>query len=139
MFYFKSVSYVSSCINEIHIFCFPSKLSFRFPFHSVFHSVPFSVPRFSNVRPDSNEIYNLGRAFLGHYSFILHLSDPCPSVDKNRRRNIACSLYDHALAQEPLPGRNYIYNFGRPFLDYHYYTLSLSDLCHASATTISEM
>ena len=50
MFYFKSLSFVSSCIDDIHIFCFLSKLSFRFPFHSVFHSVPFSVPRFSNTR-----------------------------------------------------------------------------------------
>ena len=50
LFYFKSFSFVSSCINEIHIFCFPSKPSFRFSFHSIFHSVPFSVPRFSNTR-----------------------------------------------------------------------------------------
>ena len=63
LFCFKLFSFVSSCINEIHIFCFPSKLSFRFPFHSVFHSVPFSVPRFSYTpcfnelglsRPESN-------------------------------------------------------------------------------------
>ena len=44
LFYFKSFSFISSCINDIHIFCFPSKLAFRFPFHSVFHSIPFSVP-----------------------------------------------------------------------------------------------
>ena len=41
LYYFKSFSFVRSCMNEIHIFCFPSKLSFRFPFHSMFHSVPF--------------------------------------------------------------------------------------------------
>ena len=29
--------------------CFTSKLSFRFPFHSVFRSIPFSAPRFSNT------------------------------------------------------------------------------------------
>ena len=60
LFYFKTFSIVSSCINEIHIFCFPSKLSFRFPFHSVFHSVPFSVPfsvpRFRNT-PFNNSQY----------------------------------------------------------------------------------
>ena len=50
LFYFKSFSFVCSCINEIHIFCFPSKLSFRFPFHFVSHSVPFSVPRFSKTQ-----------------------------------------------------------------------------------------
>ena len=44
----------------------------------------------------------LDRHFLGHYCFILNLTDPCPRVDK-RRRNIRCSLHDHALAQEPLP------------------------------------
>ena len=48
LFSFKSFSLVSICINEIQI-CFPSKLSVRFPLHSVFHSVPFSVPRFSNT------------------------------------------------------------------------------------------
>ena len=50
LFNFKSLSLVSSFINEIHIFVFPSKHSFRFPFHSDFRSVPFSVPRFSNTR-----------------------------------------------------------------------------------------
>ena len=50
LFYFKSFSFVCSCINEIHIFCFPSKLSFRFPFHFVSHSVPFSLPRFSKTQ-----------------------------------------------------------------------------------------
>ena len=49
LFYFKSFSFVSSCFNEIHIFCFPSILSFCSPFQSIFHSVPFSVPRFSNT------------------------------------------------------------------------------------------
>ena len=35
------------------------------------------------------------------------------------------ALYGHAPAQEPLPGRNQIYNFSRPFFGYHYYILSL--------------
>ena len=52
--------------------------------------------------PVSNEIYNLGRPFLGHNCFILTLSDPPSSIDKKRRRNIACALYHHAPAQEPL-------------------------------------
>ena len=51
-----------------------------------------------NQEPYNHEIYNLSRPFLDQYCFILHLSDPCPSVDK-KRRNIACSLYDHAQAQ----------------------------------------
>ena len=49
LLYIKSFSFVSRCINEIHRICFPSKLSFCFPFHSVFYFVPFSVPRFSNT------------------------------------------------------------------------------------------
>ena len=63
LFYFKLISFVSSCIKEIHIhvFCFPSNLSFSFLFHSffhsVFHSVPFSVLRFSNTYPKVNALY----------------------------------------------------------------------------------
>ena len=52
---------------------------------------------------ESNEINNLDRPFLVHNCFILNLSDPCPAEDKKRRRNIACSLYDYASAQEPVP------------------------------------
>ena len=47
-------------------------------------------------------------------------------------RNYAFSLYDlydHALAQEPLPRGHEIYNFGKPFFGHHYYILGLSDLC----------
>ena len=62
-----------------------------------------TTPQHKTLSPDSNEIYNLGRPFLGLYCFILHLSDPCPSMDKKKRRNIACSPYDHAQAQESLP------------------------------------
>ena len=33
----------------------------------------------------SNKIYNFGRPFLVQYCLILHLSDPCPSVDNERK------------------------------------------------------
>ena len=33
------------------------------------------------------------------------------------------------LHKNPCPRGHEIYNFGRPFLGYHYYILSLSDLC----------
>ena len=33
-------------------------------------------------------------------------------------------------------GGHEIYNFGRPFLGHHYYTLSLSDLCLGVEKTI---
>ena len=38
-------------------------------------------------------------------------------------------VYGHAYHQNPSPGVDDIYNFGRPFLGHHYYILSLSDLC----------
>ena len=34
----------------------------------------------------------------------LNVSDPCPSVDKKRGRNIAFSLYVHAQHKKPCPG-----------------------------------
>ena len=60
------------------------------------------MPYHKTPSPDSNEIHNI-LADLGHYCFILNLSDPCASVNKKRRRNIAYPLYDHAQAQESLP------------------------------------
>ena len=39
------------------------------------------------------------------------------------------STRSNALAQEPLPQGNTIYNFGRPFLGHLNYTLSLSEPC----------
>ena len=33
------------------------------------------------------------------------------------------------LHKNPCPGGHEIYNFGRPFLDHHYYILGLSDQC----------
>ena len=49
---FQIVFLCKQLYHQIHVFCFPSKLLFRFPFYSVFHSVPFSVTRFSNTRVD---------------------------------------------------------------------------------------
>ena len=37
--------------------------------------------------------------------------------------------YSHGLAQEPPHRGSFNYSFGRPFLDLHYYTLSLSEQC----------
>ena len=63
-----------------------------------------------------------------------NLSDPSSSVDKKRRRNMACSLYDHAPAQE-----QEFYNFGRLFLGYHCYTLRLSDLFLSEEKILKEI
>ena len=54
------------------------------------------------------------------------------SREKDFKGNYTLSLYDlygHTLAQEPLHRGHEIYNFGRPFLGQHYYTLSLSEPC----------
>ena len=89
-----------------------------------------ATPYHKNPSSDSNKIYNIGKPFLGYYCFIINLSDSYPSKEKKRRINIACSLYDRALAEEslPLPGGHGIYNFGGPFIRHNYCTLSLSDL-----------
>ena len=65
-----------------------------------------------------------------HRYFILNLSDPCPSVDKNKRGKIAFSLiYFHAPAQEPLSRESWNFKFlvSRLYLGY-YYILSFSNL-----------
>ena len=39
----------------------------------------------------------------------------------------------------PCPGGHEIYNFGRPFLCYHYYTLSLSEPCPSLENIFKEI
>ena len=70
-----------------------------------FHNMTYmATPEHKNPCPGGHYIKNFGRPFLGYQYYILELSDPCPSVDKKRSRNIAFSLYGHAPAQEHLPG-----------------------------------
>ena len=40
-------------------------------------------------------MYNFGRPFLGHYYFILSLSDPCPGVKKKILKGIMHFHYMH--------------------------------------------
>ena len=99
-----------------------------------FHYITDKVtPQHKNPCLRGHEIYNFGRTtFFVHHCYILSLSDQCLWIEKIFFLNDAFSLYDsygHALAQEPCPGGNKIYNFGRLFLGHHYYILSLSDLC----------
>ena len=64
--------------------------------------------------------------------YLIYFSHPCSSVDRKMRWNIACSLYGHARAQEPLPsgvGGIRIDNFGKPFFGHDDYIISLRDLC----------
>ena len=52
--------------------------------------------------------------------------------EEDFERNNAFPLHNlegHAPAQEPLPRILKIYNFGRPFLGHHYFTLSLYGPC----------
>ena len=54
------------------------------------------------------------------------------SKDDFKRNNafILYDLYGHTLAQEPQHWGSWnLYNFGRPFLGHHHYTLSLSEPC----------
>ena len=57
-------------------------------------------------------------------------SDLCPQ--QTRRGEEILHFHYIAMPQHknPCPGGHEIYNFGRIFLGHHYYTLSLSDLCH---------
>ena len=48
-----------------------------------FHSVTYmATPEHKNPCPRGHEIYNCGRAFLGHHYYILGLSDLCLGVEK---------------------------------------------------------
>ena len=93
------------------------------------------MPLNTNPCPKDHEIYNFGRPFLGPHYYTPSLSDLYLGEEENN----ACSLYSlycQVLAQEPLPQRSEIYNFGRsfleifnsgrPFLSHHKYALSLS-------------
>ena len=58
-----------------------------------------------NPCPRGHDIYNFGIPYLGHYYYILGLSDLCLGVKKIFKRNNAFSIYDlngHTLAQDPL-------------------------------------
>ena len=71
--------------------------------HTHYYDLNGHALAYKNPCPWGHEIYNFSRPFLSHRYYIFNLSDPCSSVEKKRRRNIAFSLYGHALAQDPLP------------------------------------
>ena len=77
----------------------------------------------------NHEIYNFGRAFHGHHYSILNLSDPCPSVDKKMRKNIAFSLCGHDLTQEFQPRGTWNLQFLVDFSLVSIVILCLSGLC----------
>ena len=94
-----------------------------------------ATPLHKNPCPGDHEIYNFGRPFLGHnYSTTcLGLSDLCLGVEKTFLKKIMhfhnMSYMTTPLHKNRCPRGHEIYNFGKPFLAYHYYILGLSDLC----------
>ena len=92
-----------------------------------------ATPLHKNPCPGGHEIYNLVTSFVGHYYLILSLHGPCTGVEKKIFKEI---VHFHFMTyittlkhKNPCPGVHELYNFGRPFLIYHYYMLGLSDLC----------
>ena len=99
-----------------------------------FHYMTYmTTPSLKNPCHRGHEIYNFGRPFLGHYYYILGLSDQCLGVEKKIFKEIMHFYYmtykAMPLHKNPFPEGHKIYNFVRPFLGHHYYILGLSDLC----------
>ena len=99
-----------------------------------FHYMTYmTTPQHKNPSPGGHEIYNFGRPFLGHHHYILSLSDLCLRVKKKIFKGIMHFHYTTYMAtpqhRNLCSGGHEIYNFGRPFLNHHYYILSLTDLC----------
>ena len=96
-----------------------------------------ATPQHKNRCPGGHEIYNFIRPFLGHFYFIVSLSDLCLGAEKKIFKEIIHFYYMTYMAtpyrpqhKNPCPGSHESCNFDRPFLGHHYlYILSLSDLC----------
>ena len=80
------------------------------------------------------EIKKFGTHLLGHHYNIIVLSDLCLRLAKRFVKEI---MHFHYMTymymatpqhKNPCPGGHEIYNFGRPFLGHHYYSLGLYDL-----------
>ena len=100
-----------------------------------------TMPLHKNPCSWGHKIYNFGRPFFGHHYYALTLSESCPRVQKKIFKEIMhfhfYMTYGHALAQEHLPRGLESYKVGKPFLGYHYYILTLFDLCLGIEKTIS--
>ena len=79
------------------------------------------------------KIYNFDIPFFGHHSFILSLSVLCLGVEKTISKEIMHFHYitrmNMPLHKNPCTGGYEIYNFDKPFLGHHDYTLSLYGPC----------
>ena len=85
-----------------------------------------------NLSHGGIEIYNLGRPFLCHHNYILSLSNLCLGVEKIFKEIMHFHYMTYMATpwhKNPCPGGHEIYNFGRPFLGHHYYTLSFYGSC----------
>ena len=65
-----------------------------------------------------------GRPFLDHYYYMYTLN--CRQEDETKN---VFSLCGRAPTQNPYPVGHEVYNFGKPVLGHHYFTLSLSEPC----------
>ena len=98
-----------------------------------FHNMTnMTTPLHKNPCPGGDEIYNFGRPFLDRHYYIHSLPDLCLWIEKKifkEMMHFHYMTYDQVLSHELLPRGLEIYNCGRPFLDHHYYTPGLSELC----------
>ena len=84
-----------------------------------------ATPQYKNPFPGGDEIYSFSRPILCRHFYIyivlLSLSDLFLGVEKNILFIRSCPS-----SRTPVSGVMKIYDFGRPFLGHHYYTISLS-------------
>ena len=100
----------------------------------ILHFHYMAMPQHKIPCPVGHEIYIVGRPFFRHHcNYILSLSDLCLGVEKKIFKEIMHFHYMNYMAtpqhKKPYPRGHEIYNFGRPFLVHHCYTLSLSKPC----------
>ena len=91
-----------------------------------------TTPQHKNRCPGGHESNNFNRPFLGHYYYILSLSDLCLGVEKIFKVVMYFQYMTYNASPQrknPCPGGHKICNFGRPFLGHHYNILSFSHLC----------
>ena len=63
------------------------------------------MPKHKNPSLGVHEIYNFCRPFLCRHYNVPNLSDPCLSVDKKSRKNIALSLYGVIIVYKTINAR----------------------------------
>ena len=92
-----------------------------------------ATPKHKNPCPRGHEVHTFGRPFLGHYYYILSLSDLCLGVKTKILKEIMHFHYMTNMAtpqnKNPCPRGQEMFNVCRPLLGYHFFILGLSDQC----------